>query len=66
MTVGNDGCSLFLPTSIRTSAPHYVVPEPVPVRFGNLQAIAATTEHPHAALLWLEWLAGGSKTNRRT
>jgi ABC-type Fe3+ transport system substrate-binding protein len=29
----------------------------VPVRFGNLQAVAATSQRPHAALLWLEWLA---------
>jgi iron(III) transport system substrate-binding protein len=35
----------------------YVIPEPVPVRFGNLQAISASAPHPHAALLWLEWLA---------
>ena len=41
----------------RMGALQYVVPEPVPVRFGNLQAIAATTQRPHAALLWLEWLA---------
>ena len=41
----------------RIGALQYVVPEPVPVRFGNLQAIAATAQRPHAALLWLEWLA---------
>jgi len=41
----------------RMGALQYVVPEPVPVRFGNLQAVAAITQRPHAALLWLEWLA---------
>jgi ABC-type Fe3+ transport system substrate-binding protein len=41
----------------RIGALQYVVPEPVPVRFGNLQGIAATAQRPHAALLWLEWLA---------
>jgi iron(III) transport system substrate-binding protein len=41
----------------RVGALQYVVPEPVPVRFGNLQAISATAPHPYAALLWLEWLA---------
>lgn len=41
----------------RIGALQYVVPEPVPVRFGNLQAVAATSQRPHAALLWLEWLA---------
>jgi len=31
--------------------------EPVPLRFGNRQAILAAAQHPHAALLWLEWMA---------
>jgi ABC-type Fe3+ transport system substrate-binding protein len=35
----------------------YVLLEPVPVRFGNAQAILASAQNPHAALLWLEWLA---------
>jgi ABC-type Fe3+ transport system substrate-binding protein len=35
----------------------YVVLEPVPVRFGNEQAILATSQHPNAGLLWLEWMA---------
>jgi hypothetical protein len=29
----------------------------VPVRFVNPQAILTSAQHPHAALLWLEWLA---------
>ena len=35
----------------------YVILEPVPLRFGNQQAILATSQHPYAALLWLEWMA---------
>jgi iron(III) transport system substrate-binding protein len=35
----------------------YVILEPVPLRFGNRQAIVASTQHLHAALLWLEWMA---------
>jgi len=31
--------------------------EPVPLRFGNRQAILAAAQHPHAALLWMEWMA---------
>ncbi|MBI2986338.1 MAG: extracellular solute-binding protein [Deltaproteobacteria bacterium] len=41
----------------RTGVLQYVILEPVPVRLGHLQAILATSQHPHAALLWLEWLA---------
>jgi iron(III) transport system substrate-binding protein len=41
----------------RIGALQYSIPEPVPVRFGNLQGIAAAAQRPHAALLWLEWLA---------
>ena len=36
----------------------YTLVEPVPVRFSNFQSILATSQHPHAALLWLEWMAG--------
>ena len=36
----------------------YAVVEPVPVRFSNFQSILATSQHPNAALLWLEWMAG--------
>jgi ABC-type Fe3+ transport system substrate-binding protein len=36
----------------------YVILEPVPVRLALELGILATAEHPHAALLWLEWLAG--------
>jgi len=35
----------------------YVVLEPVPVRVGTEQAILATSKNPHAALLWLEFMA---------
>ncbi len=41
----------------RTGALQYVILEPVPVRFGEEQAILATAQHPHTALLWLEWMA---------
>ena len=40
-----------------TGVLQYSIPEPVAVRFGNSLAILATAEHPHAAILWLEWLA---------
>lgn len=40
-----------------TGALKHVVLEPVPLRFGNRQAILAATQFPHAALLWLEWMA---------
>lgn len=36
----------------------YAVLEPVPVRVGSEQAILATSKNPHAALLWLEFMAG--------
>ncbi|MBI2986349.1 MAG: extracellular solute-binding protein [Deltaproteobacteria bacterium] len=39
-------------------AVQYVILEPAPVRLANAQAILATSQHPHAALLWLEWMAG--------
>ena len=35
----------------------YVIPEPVPVRFGGVQGLVANSRNPHAAVLWLEWLA---------
>lgn len=35
-----------------------VLLEPVPTYFQSEQAILATSEHRHAALLWLEWMAG--------
>jgi ABC-type Fe3+ transport system substrate-binding protein len=35
----------------------YAILEPVPVRFGNAQAILAGARNPYAGLLWLEWLA---------
>jgi len=35
----------------------YAILEPVPVRFGNAQAILTSARHPYAGLLWLEWLA---------
>ena len=41
----------------RTGVLQYVILEPVPVRFSNSQAILVTSQRPHAALLWLEWLA---------
>jgi ABC-type Fe3+ transport system substrate-binding protein len=40
----------------RTGALQYVTLEPVPLRFGNAQAVLATSQHRHAALLWMEWL----------
>jgi ABC-type Fe3+ transport system substrate-binding protein len=36
----------------------FTVLEPVPVRVGSEQAILATSKNPHAALLWLEFMAG--------
>jgi len=41
----------------RAGVLQYVILEPVPVRFSNAQGILASAQHPHAALLWLEWLA---------
>ena len=35
----------------------YAILEPVPVRFGNAQAILTGARHAYAGLLWLEWLA---------
>ena len=36
----------------------YVILEPVPVRLAEPLGIVATSQHPHAALLYLEWMAG--------
>ena len=35
----------------------YVIVEPVPLRLTEQQAVLATSQNTHAALLWLEWLA---------
>jgi ABC-type Fe3+ transport system substrate-binding protein len=35
----------------------YVVVEPVPLRLTEQEAVLATSQNTHAALLWLEWLA---------
>jgi len=35
----------------------YVIVEPVPLRLTEQQAVLATAQNQHAALLWLEWLA---------
>ena len=42
----------------RTGQLQYVSLQPVPVRFGNAQAILSASRHRHAALLWMEWLLG--------
>jgi ABC-type Fe3+ transport system substrate-binding protein len=41
----------------------YVVLEPVPVRIGTEQAILASSKNPHAALLWLEFMASREAQN---
>jgi ABC-type Fe3+ transport system substrate-binding protein len=41
----------------RSGVLQYVTLEPVPVRLALELGILSTAEHPHAALLWLEWLA---------
>jgi iron(III) transport system substrate-binding protein len=35
----------------------YAILEPVPLRLGELEGIQVTCQNPHAALLWLEWMA---------
>jgi ABC-type Fe3+ transport system substrate-binding protein len=35
----------------------YTILEPVPFRLALAQSILATAQHPHAALLWFDWLA---------
>jgi ABC-type Fe3+ transport system substrate-binding protein len=42
----------------RTGVLQHVVLEPVPVYLTSEQAVLATSQNPHAALLWLEWMAG--------
>lgn len=42
----------------RAGVLQHVVLEPVPVYLMSEQAILATSQNPHAALLWLEWMAG--------
>jgi iron(III) transport system substrate-binding protein len=41
----------------RTGVLQYVVSEPVPVRLSLEESIQAGAKNPHAALLWLEWMA---------
>ena len=41
----------------RAGVLQHVVLEPVPVYFHSEQAILATSQNPHAALLWLDWMA---------
>ena len=41
----------------QTGLLQYVMPEPVPVQLSLQEAILASSEHPHAALLFFEWLA---------
>ena len=41
----------------RTGAIQFTIVEPVPVRGSSEQAILATSRNPHAALLWLEYIA---------
>jgi ABC-type Fe3+ transport system substrate-binding protein len=41
----------------RTGTLQHLILEPVPVYLTSEQAILATSQHPHAALLWLEWMA---------
>jgi iron(III) transport system substrate-binding protein len=40
-----------------TGTLQYVLLEPVPVRLSLEEAVQAGAQHPHAALLWLEWMA---------
>jgi ABC-type Fe3+ transport system substrate-binding protein len=41
----------------------FTVLEPVPVRIGTEQAILVTSKNPHAALLWLEFMASPEAQN---
>ena len=41
----------------RAGVLQYVTLEPAPVYFHSEQAILANAQNPHAALLWLEWMA---------
>jgi iron(III) transport system substrate-binding protein len=40
-----------------TGVLQYVIMEPVPVRLALAEAIQAGCKNPHAALLWMEWMA---------
>ena len=40
-----------------TGVLQYVILEPVPLRLALAEAIQAGSKNPHAALLWLEWMA---------
>ena len=40
-----------------TGALQYTILEPVPLRFGEVEALQATAQNVHAALLWFEWMA---------
>jgi ABC-type Fe3+ transport system substrate-binding protein len=42
----------------RTGVLQHLVLEPVPVYLTSEQAVLSTAPNPHAALLWLEWMAG--------
>jgi ABC-type Fe3+ transport system substrate-binding protein len=44
-------------TKDRTGLLQYVALEPVPMRMHSEQAILSSAENPHAALLWMEWMA---------
>jgi iron(III) transport system substrate-binding protein len=41
-----------------TGVLQYIPLEPVPVRLTVAEGIHAASQHPNAALLWLEWMAG--------
>ena len=41
----------------RTGILQHLILEPVPVYLTSEQAVLATSQNPHAALLWLEWMA---------
>ena len=41
----------------------YVILEPVPLRMALEEAIQAGARNPHAALIWLEWMASPEAQN---
>jgi hypothetical protein len=41
----------------------YVILEPVPLRMALEEAIQAGARNPHAALMWLEWMASPEAQN---
>jgi ABC-type Fe3+ transport system substrate-binding protein len=41
----------------RAGVLQYIIFEPVPLRMAEEEAILSAAQHPHAALLWLEWMA---------